>query len=173
MVDRQAVPAAMLFLSLLWALADGSLNVSSSTGRSLLQQKQYVSQEQDHKSILKLKPSETAAQDLASHVGAAADVQMWDMLWPEQHRSDQHAVFSLALNYGDRHFHWFVGSLRKVGYQGDIVLALSPSISGSLETFLKAQRTIAYPLYVKCKSKLQCVIEKWFSEIDGTLPSKI
>jgi hypothetical protein len=66
-----------------------------------------------------------------------------------------------------------VGSLRKVGFQGDIVLALSPTIGKDLERFLMAQRTIAYPLYVKCKSKLQCVIEKWFSKIEGTLPMAI
>ena len=136
-------------------------------------QRTYVQTNFDHKEVLKLKPSESGAQDLSRHVEASANVAMWDPMWPEKHRPNQHAVFGLALNYGDRHFHWFVGSLRKVGFKGDIVLALSPTIGKDLRHFLQTQRTIAYPLYVKCKSKLQCVIEKWFSEIDGTLPMAI
>jgi len=53
------------------------------------------------------------------------------------------------------------------------VLAVSPSIDVQLEKFLKDNRVIAYPLHVKCASKLQCVIEKWFTPIDGTLPMAI
>ena len=56
----------------------------------------------DHKEMLKLKPSETAAKDLASHVGAAAEVKMWAPLWPQPHRHDEHVVMGLALNYDVR-----------------------------------------------------------------------
>ena len=57
----------------------------------------------DHKEILKLKPSETAAKNLEDHVGAAADVKMWEPLWPQPHRKDEHVVMGLALNYDIRY----------------------------------------------------------------------
>lgn len=53
--------------------------------------------------ILKLKPSETAAKSLGDHVSAAAEVKMWEPLWPEAHRPGEHAVFALALNYDIRY----------------------------------------------------------------------
>ena len=34
-------------------------------------------------------------------------------------------VMGLAMGYADDHFHRFVGSLRKSGYRGDIVLAVN------------------------------------------------
>ena len=76
----------------------------SRRGRSLLADS--ITQVVDHKEILKLKPSETAAKDLHEHVGAAASVNMWAPLWPEAHRPGEHAVFGLALNYDIRHFYW-------------------------------------------------------------------
>jgi hypothetical protein len=45
-----------------------------------------------------------------------------------------------------RHFYWFVGSLRKIGFKGDIVLAVNQNIPKPLEDFLKENRVIAYPL---------------------------
>lgn len=39
--------------------------------------------------------------------------------------------------------------------------------------FFLSKQVICYPLYVKCKSKLQCAIEKWFVPIEGTLPMAI
>jgi hypothetical protein len=39
-----------------------------------------------------------------------------------------------------RHFYWFVGSLRKVGFTGDIVLATNAVLSSSLSNFLKEQQ---------------------------------
>ena len=59
------------------------------------------------------------------------------------------------------------------GYTGDIVLATSPTIDEKLKSFLKEHHVITYPLFVKCKSKLQCSIQRWFTKIEGTLPMAI
>jgi len=72
-----------------------------------------------------------------------------------------------------RHAARFVGSLRKVGFTGDIVLATNAKLDARLKEFLVEQRVICYPLFVKCKSKLQCAIEQWFTPIEGTLPMAI
>mmetsp|Transcript_12426 Transcript_12426/g.35939 ORF Transcript_12426/g.35939 Transcript_12426/m.35939 type:complete len:468 (-) Transcript_12426:186-1589(-) len=124
-------------------------------------------------SILKMKPSETAAKDLGDQSQAAASAAMWEPLWPRAHQPHKNAVFGLALNYGTQYFHWFVGSLRRTGFDGDIVLATKPSIPSELSTFLRNEGAIVYPLYVSCKSKLQCVLHHWFTDIKGTLPMAI
>jgi len=90
-------------------VADGGvmgLNTSRSSNRRALLARESIKQEVDHKAILALKPSETAAKDLDAHVNAAAEVNMWAPLWPEAHRPGEHAVFGLALNYDVRHFYW-------------------------------------------------------------------
>eukprot|EP00614_Pseudopedinella_elastica_P027524 CAMPEP_0172643906 /NCGR_PEP_ID=MMETSP1068-20121228/238869_1 /TAXON_ID=35684 /ORGANISM="Pseudopedinella elastica, Strain CCMP716" /LENGTH=442 /DNA_ID=CAMNT_0013458071 /DNA_START=153 /DNA_END=1482 /DNA_ORIENTATION=- len=134
---------------------------------------QSIKQTVNHASMLSKKPSESAAKDLADHTASAASVKMWAPLWPQPHRPNENAVFGLALNYDIRHYHWFVGSLRKVGFGGDIVLGTNTNLQPQLEKFLKESQVIAYPLYVRCKSKLQCAIEQWFQPIDGTLPMAI
>ena len=59
-------------------------------------QRTYVQTNFDHKEVLKLKPSESGAQDLSRHVEASANVAMWDPMWPERHRHDEHAVFGVS-----------------------------------------------------------------------------
>ena len=119
---------------------------NSSDHRRNLLKAESIRQTVNHDEVLSLSPSKTAAKDLESHVNAAADVKMWAPLWPQPHRAKENAVFGLALGYDTRHFYWFVGSLRKVGFRGDVVLATKSAISADLVKFLKETQVITYPL---------------------------
>ena len=55
---------------------------------------------------------------------AAAEGESWEPMWPRPHRGDHDAIFGLALGYRLRDYERFVGSLRKVGFTGDVVLAV-------------------------------------------------
>ena len=52
----------------------------------------------------------------------------------------------------------FVGSLRKAGFLGDIVLAVSPldKMKPGVEEYLKEKHVLAYAFDVDCKGKDNC-----------------
>lgn len=62
------------------------------------------------------------------------------------------AVFALASNYGKKYYQRFVGSLRKNGFNGDIVLAVSPieKMKPGVLEYLKLTKVIAYSFSVDC-----------------------
>ena len=66
------------------------------------------------------------------------------------------AIFALACNYPALYYRRFVGSLRKVGYEDDIVLAVSPvnKQKPGVEAYLHAQQ----------KSDLTCTDEQEVKE---------
>jgi len=68
------------------------------------------------------------------------------------------AVFALACNYPKLSYLHFVGSLRKTGYSGDIVLAVSPpsKMKQGVEEYIKAKHVVAYAFDVDCESKDSC-----------------
>ena len=68
------------------------------------------------------------------------------------------AIFALACNYPALYYRRFVGSLRKVGYEDDIVLAVSPvnKQKPGVEAYLQETHVIAYPFEVDCKGKDNC-----------------
>lgn len=68
------------------------------------------------------------------------------------------AIFALACNYPKQFYQRFVGSLRKVGYQGDIVLAVSPpaKMKPNVEKYIKQMNVVAYGFDVDCKGKDNC-----------------
>lgn len=68
------------------------------------------------------------------------------------------AIFALACNYPKQFYQRFVGSLRKVGYEGDIVLAVSPpaKMKPKVEEYIKQTNVVAYGFDVDCKGKDNC-----------------
>lgn len=62
------------------------------------------------------------------------------------------AVFALAATYPKKYYQRFVGSLRKVGFTEDIVLAVSPveKLRSGVEQYLQETGVIAYEFPVEC-----------------------
>jgi len=97
-------------------------------------------------------------------------------LWPQPHIEENNAILALAVNYKIINFVRFVGTLRRTGYSGDIVLAVSPNLDVVCQRFLKAMDVIAYPVTFKCNGRgnvkhgLGC---DWHDEQDMPLPLAI
>jgi hypothetical protein len=74
------------------------------------------------------------------------------------------AVFALACNYRRLNFQYFVGSLRKVGHWGDIVLAVSPleKLDEKMQAYLRATNVVAYAFDVDCKGEDNCKLKDDF-----------
>ena len=61
-------------------------------------------------------------------------------------------VMAMATGYGIREYERFVGSLRKTGYVGNIILAVSPKIDEESEQYLLSKDVIVQKVqYVPCK----------------------
>lgn len=84
-------------------------------------------------------------------------------LFGYQHKGTD-AIFALACNYPKRFYERFVGSLRKVGYEDDIVLAVSPIVKmkPGVEEYLRKTNTLAYPFEVDCEGKDNCKLKDEF-----------
>ena len=104
-------------------------------------------------------------------------------LWPAPaHDPARDAVFALAVNYRLIDYVRFVGTLRRTGFEGDIVLAVSPTIDvrcKQCRQFLMAMDVIAYPVQFNCskaggrgsvKQSTEC---DWHTEQDISLPLAI
>lgn len=74
------------------------------------------------------------------------------------------AVFALACNYDTTFYKRFVGSLRKAGYDGDIVLAVSPpsKMKPGVEDYLRKMNVLAYAFDVDCLGKDNCKLQDVF-----------
>lgn len=74
------------------------------------------------------------------------------------------AIFALACNYDVRSYKRFVGSLRKTGYTGDIVLAVSPvdKMKPGVEDYLKQMNVVAYGFDVDCAGNDNCKLKDEF-----------
>jgi hypothetical protein len=74
-------------------------------------------------------PTLLVQRELESRLPQHTNVEVAPILKPRigVHRPEQDAVFAFASEYGLPTYQGFVLSLRKTGFQGDIVLALSPS----------------------------------------------
>jgi hypothetical protein len=59
------------------------------------------------------------------------------------------AIFALACNYPKDYYQRFVGSLRKFGYDGDIVLAVSPEekMAPNVGNYIKVFRNLKFFLF--------------------------
>lgn len=74
------------------------------------------------------------------------------------------AIFALACNYPKEYYQRFAGSLRKFGYDGDIVLAVSPpeKMKPGVSAYLKATKVLAYSFDVDCAGKDNCKMQDAF-----------
>lgn len=74
------------------------------------------------------------------------------------------AIFALACNYPKEFYQRFCGSLRKSGFTGDIVLAVSPvnKMKPGVEKYLKKLKVISYPFEVDCIGKDNCQLKDEF-----------
>ena len=69
------------------------------------------------------------------------------------HNPGSDAVFALAVKYRIIDYVRFVGTLRRTGYSGDIVLAVSPDMETQCKEcrkYLQAMDVIAYPVVFNC-----------------------
>ena len=73
-------------------------------------------------------------------------------LWGLRHVAEHDAVFGLAFGYSVEEYRWFVGSLRKSGFAGDIVFATSkePDMKPGVPAYLRSQRVLAYGFGYEC-----------------------
>lgn len=74
------------------------------------------------------------------------------------------AIFALACNYPKLYYQRFVGSLRKVGYNEDIVLAVSPEekMKPGIKEYVKATNIVAYAFDVDCAGTDNCKLKDDF-----------
>ena len=68
-------------------------------------------------------------------------------LWGFRHDPGADAVMGLGFYPSVAQFQYFVGSLRKTGFRGDIVMAVGPrkKLKRKVEEYLKSQRVLSYP----------------------------
>ena len=78
-------------------------------------------------------------------------------LWGFQHKGTD-AIFALACKYPVQFYRRFVGTLRKFGFDEDIVLAVSPveSMKPGVENYLKSKRVLSYGFDVQCAGPDNC-----------------
>ena len=74
------------------------------------------------------------------------------------------AIFALACNYPKEYYARFVGSLRKFGYNGDIVLAVSPleKMKPGVAEYVKKMNVVAYGFEVDCAGTDNCKLKDDF-----------
>ena len=100
----------------------------------------------------------------APAVPPRAPVALGEPLWPHvaSHRRDQDAVLGLALNYRLSDHLRFVGTLRKTGYAGDIVIATQreAKIPKEAARFLQAMRVLCYPIAPVCNTSVSSIKHK-------------
>ena len=74
------------------------------------------------------------------------------------------AIFALACKYPDFYYKRFVGTLRKFGYEDDIVLAVSPpsQMKRGVEEYVKKTNVVAYAFDVDCKGTDNCQLKEEF-----------
>jgi hypothetical protein len=74
------------------------------------------------------------------------------------------AIFALACNYPKEYYQRFVGSLRKFGYNGDIVLAVSPpeKMKPGVGAYMKETKVVAYGFEVDCEGTDNCKLKDEF-----------
>ncbi len=75
--------------------------------------------------------------------------------WGAQHNPSGNAVFAVLMNYGsmlsDRQDALpFLGTLRKTGYAGDIVMAMSPGYKDGFLDVVKESKAVVYTVETEC-----------------------
>jgi hypothetical protein len=105
-------------------------------------------------------------------------------LWGLDHDPLNDVVFGLGFGYGVDSYKHFVGSLRKAGFRGDVVLAVSPEkkMRKGVARYLQDQRVLAYPFAYSCTqagmarrrhllvTPSGCVLDDWYVDGDARGP---
>ena len=95
-------------------------------------------------------------------------------LWGFKHNPGADVVMGLALNYQQRDHKYFLGSLRRSGFKGDVVLGTQVLSKMRKETvaYLQAMGVIAYPIAPICNTtaKGQSIKQKICHWSDGHAP---
>ena len=84
-------------------------------------------------------------------------------LFGGKHKGED-AIFALACKYPKEYYQRFVGSVRKFGFNGDVVLAVSPpsQMHAGVEKYLKETNVVAYGFEVDCLGKDNCKLRDEF-----------
>lgn len=74
------------------------------------------------------------------------------------------AIFALACNYPKVYYQRFVGSVRKAGFNDDIVLAVSPEekMKPGIKEYIKQTNIVAYGFDVDCQGPDNCKLKDDF-----------
>ena len=104
-------------------------------------------------------------------------------LWGFRHDPGADAVMGLGFYPSVAQFQYFVGSLRKTGFRGDIVMAVGPrkKLKRKVEEYLRNQRVLSYPFEYSCSQKGMsrrrllatpggCVLDDWYVDGDSRGP---
>ena len=104
-------------------------------------------------------------------------------LWGFRHDPGADAVMGLGFYPSVAQFQYFVGSLRKTGFRGDIVMAVGPrkKLKRKVEEYLRNQRVLSYPFEYSCSQKGMsrrrllatpggCVLDDWYVDGDARGP---
>ena len=104
-------------------------------------------------------------------------------LWGFRHDPGADAVMGLGFYPSVAQFQYFVGSLRKTGFRGDIVMAVGPrkKFKRKVEEYLRNQRVLSYPFEYSCSQKGMtrrrllatpggCVLDDWYVDGDSRGP---
>ena len=76
--------------------------------------------------------------------------------WSSPHNPKaRFAIFAVSLNepLGMKHAEGFIGTARKTGFNGDIVVGLHPNIHKKIQHFIKTRRVCTYGIDVSCSGK--------------------
>lgn len=84
------------------------------------------------------------------------------------------AVFALACNYHLELYKFFVGTLRKYGFEDDIVLAVSPpgKMKLGVEEYIQKTNVVAYGFNVTCEGKDNCKLQDDFLGYPDPRPTR-
>jgi len=95
-------------------------------------------------------------------------------LFGAQHSRGSDAIFALAAGYDLQTYRHFVGSLRKTGFLGDIVIAVSPpaKMKPGVSAYLEQMNVTAYAFDVHCFSRDNCTLPDDFLGYPDPRPSR-
>jgi len=84
------------------------------------------------------------------------------------------AIFALACKYPVEYYRRFVGSLRKFGFEDDIVLAVSPpdQMKPGVKDYVIKTNVVAYAFDVDCAGRDNCKLKKEFLGYDDPRPMR-
>ena len=147
---------AVVLVVILVALVNSQQN---DDGERLLSELTFVGQEHDQPQRLHPAPSQllqlTAKKNEQQHQLSTLLSSQSPPVQPAQ--SSKHAtVMGMATGYGPTEYKRFVGSLRRSGFQGTIILVISTNPAPGVESYLKSQNVITKRLTtVNCTNNIQ------------------